>query len=106
MTILYVGNLICVHFNFLPAVLAHVPNSLVRGCIMYSYMFPIIKIIFVVFVKTVQQNSSLGCERLHMVGLDDCSISQPGHLVGSRLSRVHDLISVQNLSFSRLRVLN
>jgi hypothetical protein len=39
-------------------------------------------------------------ERLCMVELDDCSILQLEHLVGSNLSRVHDLFSVQNLSIS------
>jgi hypothetical protein len=32
-----------------------------------------------------------------MDGLDDCSILQPGHLVGSRLGGTHDSINVQNL---------
>jgi hypothetical protein len=40
----------------------------------------------------------LSCERLHMAGLDDCNILQPGHLVESRLGGTHDSISVQNLS--------
>jgi hypothetical protein len=39
----------------------------------------------------------LSCEWLHMAGLDDCRILQPGHLVGNRLGGMHDLISVQNL---------
>jgi hypothetical protein len=39
----------------------------------------------------------LSCERLRMTGLDDCSILQPGHLVGSRLRGMYDSISVQNL---------
>jgi hypothetical protein len=47
----------------------------------------------------------LRCERLHMVGLDDCGILQPEHLVESRLGGVQDLISVQNLSISQLRML-
>jgi hypothetical protein len=33
-----------------------------------------------------------------MVGLDDCCILQPKHLVESRLGGMHDLISIQNLS--------
>jgi hypothetical protein len=53
-------------------------------------------------MKYLQQYSTLICERLHMVGLDDCNILQPGHLVRSRLSRVHDSVSVQNLSISQL----
>jgi hypothetical protein len=39
----------------------------------------------------------LSCDRLHMAGLDDCSILQPRHLVKNRLGGTHDLISVQNL---------
>jgi hypothetical protein len=44
------------------------------------------------------------CEKLGMVGLNDCIILQPGHLVGSRLGGTHDSISVQNLSILRLRM--
>jgi hypothetical protein len=47
----------------------------------------------------------LSCERLRMVGLDDYSILQLGHLVGSRLGGMHDSISIQNLSISRLHML-
>jgi hypothetical protein len=47
----------------------------------------------------------LNCERLRMAGLDDYNILQPGHLVRSRLGGMHDLISIQNLSISRLRML-
>jgi hypothetical protein len=39
----------------------------------------------------------LSCERLRMVGLDDYSILQLGHLVGNRLGGTHDSISAQNL---------
>jgi hypothetical protein len=39
----------------------------------------------------------LSGKRLHMVGLDDCNIFQPGHLVRNRLGGMHDLINVQNL---------
>jgi ribosomal protein S13 len=42
------------------------------------------------------------CERLRMIELDDRSILQLKHLVGSNLSRAHDLFSVQNVSISRL----
>jgi hypothetical protein len=45
----------------------------------------------------------LSQERLCMVGLDDYSILQLVHLVGSRLGGTHDSISVQNLSISQLR---
>jgi hypothetical protein len=44
----------------------------------------------------------LSCERLHMVGLDDCSILQPRHLVRRRLGGTYDSISVQNLNISWL----
>jgi hypothetical protein len=44
-----------------------------------------------------KQHLDLSYERLHMVGLDDCSILQPRHLVRSRLGGTHDSISVQNL---------
>jgi hypothetical protein len=44
-----------------------------------------------------KQHLYLSCERLHMVGLDDCSILQFRHLVESRLGGTHDSISVQNL---------
>jgi hypothetical protein len=44
------------------------------------------------------------CERLHMAGLDNYSILQPWHLVGSRLGGMRDLVSVRNLSISRLRL--
>jgi hypothetical protein len=56
-------------------------------------------------VKLVQQYQYLSCERLHMARLDDCAISQPGHLVESRLGGTHDSINVQNLSISQLRML-
>jgi hypothetical protein len=39
----------------------------------------------------------LSGERLRMVGLDDCSILQPRHLVRNRLGGTHDSINVQNL---------
>jgi hypothetical protein len=32
-----------------------------------------------------------------MVGLDDCTILQPGYLVRNKLGGMHDSISVQNL---------
>jgi hypothetical protein len=49
------------------------------------------------FLFLYKQHLDLNCESLHMVELDDCSILQPGHLVGNRLGGTHDLISVQNL---------
>jgi hypothetical protein len=57
------------------------------------------------FLLSLQQYSSLICERLRMVELDDYSILQLGHLVRGRLSRGHDLISDQNLSISLFRML-
>jgi hypothetical protein len=53
----------------------------------------------------MQQHLYLSYERLHMAGLDDCSILQPGHFVRSRLGGTYDLISAQNLSISWLRML-
>jgi hypothetical protein len=44
------------------------------------------------------------CERLYMVGLEDCSILQPRHLVRSRLGGTHDSFSILNLSISWLRM--
>jgi hypothetical protein len=46
----------------------------------------------------------LSYERLCMVGLDDCSILHPGHLVWSRLGGTHDSFSIRNLRISRLRM--
>jgi hypothetical protein len=46
----------------------------------------------------------LSCERIHMAGLDNGSILQPGHLVGSRLGGMHDSFNIQNLSFSWLHM--
>jgi hypothetical protein len=40
-----------------------------------------------------------------MANLDDCNILQLRHLVGSRLSRVHDSINVQNLNILWLHIL-
>jgi hypothetical protein len=44
----------------------------------------------------------LSCERFRMVGLDDCNILQPGHLVGSKLGGTHDSFNIQNLNISHL----
>jgi hypothetical protein len=55
-------------------------------------------IFYVAFVLFLyKQHLSLSCERLHMAGLDDHIILQPGHLVRSRLGGMHYLISIQNL---------
>jgi hypothetical protein len=43
------------------------------------------------------QSYHLSCERLHMAGLDNCSILQLKHLVKNRLGETHDSISVQKL---------
>jgi hypothetical protein len=48
----------------------------------------------------------LSCERICMIGLDDCSILQPEHLVRSRLGETHDSFSVQNLNISWLLMFN
>jgi hypothetical protein len=68
------------------------------GSIMYSYMFHIMKYYFccICFILC-KQHLYLSCERLCMVGLDDCSILQPRHLVENKLGGMHYSISVQNL---------
>jgi hypothetical protein len=48
MTVLYVGNFMYI-FYLLPVVLAHVPSSPFRGCVMYSYYFLYWNNILVVF---------------------------------------------------------
>jgi hypothetical protein len=81
------------------AALAHEANTLVRGCIMYLYTFHIIKYYLCAFVLFLcKQHLYLSCERLHMAGLDDCNILQPGHLVRSKLGVTHDSINIQKLS--------
>jgi hypothetical protein len=44
------------------------------------------------------------CERLRMVELDDSSILQLENIIGSNLSRAHDLFSVRKLSILRLHM--
>jgi hypothetical protein len=68
------------------------------GCIMYSYTFHIMiyYFYFICFILC-KQHLYLSYERLHMAGLVDCSILQPGHLVRNILGGMHDSISVQNL---------
>jgi hypothetical protein len=46
----------------------------------------------------------LSYERLHMAGLDDCSILQLGHLVRNRLGGMQNSFNVQNLGISWLRM--
>jgi hypothetical protein len=46
----------------------------------------------------------LSYERLHINGLDDCSILQLEHLVRSRLGGVHNSFNIWNLSISWLRM--
>jgi hypothetical protein len=50
--------------------------------------------------RACRMSYQLICERLHMVEVDDGSILWLEHLVRRRLSRVHDLFSVWNLSIS------
>jgi hypothetical protein len=75
-------------------------NTSVRGCIMYSYMFHIMKYYLCCILRYFHTSniSYLRCGRLHMAGLDDCSILQTRHLVRRKLRGTHDSISVQNLS--------
>jgi hypothetical protein len=75
------------------------------GCIMYSYMFSIMKYYFCYICFNLCNDMCLSYETLRMTGLDDCNILQPRHLVRSRLGGTHDLISIQNINISRLRML-
>jgi hypothetical protein len=84
----------------LPTASAHEANTSVRGLhyvliyVSYNEISPLLHL----FYSCVNNISYLGCERLRMTGLDDCSILQPRHLVGSRLGGMHDSIIIQNLS--------
>jgi hypothetical protein len=84
----------------LPTALAHGANTPVRGLhyelIYISYNE--ILLLLHLFHFLCKRHLYLSCERLHIAGLDDCSILQPRHLVGSRLGGTHDLINNQNLS--------
>jgi hypothetical protein len=67
-------------------------------CIMYSYMFHIVKYyLCCICLILCKQYLYLSCGRLCIARLDDCSILQAGHLVRNRLGGTHDSISVQNL---------
>jgi hypothetical protein len=84
----------------LPAASAHEANTSVRGryyvliYISYNEILPLLHL----FYSCANNISYLDYERLHMVGLDDCNILQPGDLVGSRQRGTHDSIIIQNLS--------
>jgi hypothetical protein len=81
-------------------------NTLVRGLNYVLIYVSNNEILFQLFLfQLVQQHLYLSCERLRMVGLDDCSLLQPRHLVGSRLGETHDMINIQNLSISWLHML-
>jgi hypothetical protein len=43
----------------------------------------------------------LSYERLHMIGLDDCIILQPEHLIRSRLGGTHDSFNTWNPNMTR-----
>jgi hypothetical protein len=85
----------------LPPALAHEANTSVRGLhyvliyFSYSEILPLLHL----FYFCANNISYLSCERLRMVGLDDCSILHHGHLVASSLGGTHDSISIQNLSW-------
>jgi hypothetical protein len=105
MTLLHVGHIMYI-FLLVPAALAHVSNTSVRGLHHVLIYVSYNEILFLLYLfQLVQQHLYLTCERLRMAGLDDCSILQPGHLVESTLGGAHDSISVQNLSISRLHML-
>jgi hypothetical protein len=67
----------------LPAALTPEANTSVRGAALYTYIcfiqWNIFHVAIVLFLY--KQHLGLSCERLHMAGLDDCSIVQPEHLV-------------------------
>jgi hypothetical protein len=95
-----------VHFRFLPAALANVPNTSVRGLHYVLIYVSYNEILFLLYLfKLVQQNSHLSCERHHMAELDDNNILQPRHLVVCSLRGMHDSVSNQNLSILRLHIL-
>jgi hypothetical protein len=72
-----------------------VPNSSVRGLhYVLIYVSYNEKLFLLYLFQLVQQHLYLSCERLHMAGIDDCSILQPRHLVESRQGGTHDLINV------------
>jgi hypothetical protein len=57
-------------------------------CIMYSYMFHIMKYYFYcICIILCKQHLYLSCERLSVVRLDDCNILQAEHLVENRLDQ-------------------
>jgi hypothetical protein len=82
------------------ATLAHEANTSVKGLhyVLIYFSYNEILPLFHLFYFCVNNISYLSCERLCMAGLDECSILQPGHLVGSKLRGTHDLINIQNLS--------
>jgi hypothetical protein len=84
-----------VHFCLLPAALAHVANTSVRGLHYVLIFVSYNEILFSMYL--CKQHLCLSCERLRMARLDDCSILQLRHLVENRLGGMHDSISVQNL---------
>jgi hypothetical protein len=79
---------------------AHKANTSVRGLyyvliyISYNEILPLLHL----FYSCANNISYLSCERHRMPCLDDSSILQPRHLVGSRLGGTHDSINIQNLN--------
>jgi hypothetical protein len=72
-----------------------VANTSVRGLHYVLIYVSYNEILFLMYL--CKQHLCLSCERLRMAGLDDCSILQPGHLVGNRLGGTHNSINVHNL---------
>jgi hypothetical protein len=89
-----------IHFCLLPATLAHGADTLVRGLhyVLIYVSYNEILLLLHLFHFLCKQHLHLSCDRLCMIGLDDCIILQPRHLVRSRLGGTLDLISVQNLN--------
>jgi hypothetical protein len=72
-----------------------VANTSIRGLHYVLIYVSYNEIIFLMYLY--KQHLCLSYERLHMAGLADCSMLQPGHLVRNKLGGMHDSISVQNL---------
>jgi hypothetical protein len=72
-----------------------VANTSVRGLCYVLIYVSYNEILFLMYL--CKQHIRLSFKRFRMVGLDDCSILPPAHLVKNRLRGMHDSISVQNL---------
>jgi hypothetical protein len=72
-----------------------------HGVVLYTHIVSYNEIISLLYLfLPLQQYSSFIYEILHMAKLGDCNILQLKHLVGRRQSRVHNSVSVRNLSIA------